>query len=134
MNRKVLPLSALKMIIPPTLALCLFVGTVFAVILPSFNASIMERKKETTMQLIDMAIGVLDHFENKVAHGFISQQEAKNQAISQIRALRYGKELKDYFWISDLEPMVIMHPHRPELEGKNIAALVDEMPNMFSRK
>lgn len=126
MNRKALPLSALKMIIPPTLALCLFVGTVFAVILPSFNASIMERKKETTMQLIDMAIGILDHFEKKVTRGLISQQEAKTQAISQIRALRYGKELDDYFWISNLESTIIMHPHRPELEGENTVTLVDE--------
>lgn len=78
------------------------------------------------MQLIDMAIGVLDHFEHQASRGVISQTEAKNQAISAIRALRYGKELNGYFWISDLEPMVIMHPYRPELEGKNTAMLVDK--------
>jgi diguanylate cyclase (GGDEF)-like protein len=126
MNTKVILTSPLKMIIPPTLAVCLFVGTIFAVILPSFDAGIMERKKETTVQLIDVAIGILSHFEDQAARGIISQQEAKALAVSEIRTLRYGKDNKDYFWINDLEPAIIMHPYRPELEGKKAVNLVDE--------
>ena len=31
--------------------------------------------------------------------------------------MRYGDELKDYFWIIDMHPNMIMHPYRPELVG-----------------
>lgn len=125
MSLKALLTSPVKMSIPPILAVCLFVGTVFAIILPSFDSGIMERKKDTTVQLIDVAIGILTHFENKAASGLISQQEAKALAVLEIRGLRYGKEQKDYFWISDLKPIIIMHPYRPELEGKKAADLTD---------
>ena len=42
-----------------------------------------------------------------------------------IRGLRYGHDLKDYFWINDMQPRMIMHPYRPDLEGKDISTFAD---------
>ena len=33
--------------------------------------------------------------------------------------MRYGAEGKDYFWITDYSPKIIMHPYRKDLEGKS---------------
>ncbi|MBU1231278.1 MAG: cache domain-containing protein [Proteobacteria bacterium] len=126
MDYQALLTSPVKMILPPILAVLLFVGTVFVVILPSFNASLLESKKENIIQLVDVAMRILSHFESQASHGVVSQQEAKTLAISAIRNLRYGKGQKDYFWINDLEPAIIMHPYRPELEGQMAGSLVDE--------
>lgn len=42
------------------------------------------------------------------------------EAISQ---LRYDKQ--EYFWINDVQPRVVMHPTRPELNGKDVSDLKD---------
>jgi signal transduction histidine kinase len=34
-----------------------------------------------------------------------------------MRALRYGDENRDYLWITDLEPTMVMHPFFSDLEG-----------------
>ncbi len=42
-----------------------------------------------------------------------------------IARLRYGQGLKGYFWINDSAPKMIMHPHKPELEGKDLSGIKD---------
>lgn len=44
------------------------------------------------------------------------------QAISQ---LRYGDGNKDYFWINDLQPQMIMHPVKPGLNGNDLSGVKD---------
>ena len=51
--------------------------------------------------------------------------ESKDSIASFIGELRYGPENKDYFWINDLEPTMIMHPYKPELNGKNLSDIKD---------
>lgn len=38
-----------------------------------------------------------------------------------IRTLRYGIESKDYFWINDLQPVLIMHPYRHDQEDTDVS-------------
>ncbi|MGD8971256.1 MAG: cache domain-containing protein, partial [Desulfobacterales bacterium] len=47
------------------------------------------------------------------------------RAVEELRRLRYGPESKDYFWINDMHPHLIMHPYRPDLEGKDISGFSD---------
>ncbi len=49
------------------------------------------------------------------------QKKAKNL----VKSLRYGPEMKDYFWINDLHPKMIIHPYRSELEGKDLSNYKD---------
>jgi hypothetical protein len=35
-----------------------------------------------------------------------------------IQNFRYNE--KDYFWLNDLTPRMIMHPYKPELNGKDL--------------
>jgi methyl-accepting chemotaxis protein len=42
-----------------------------------------------------------------------------------ISALRYGKDGKDYFWINDMNPRMIMHPIKPSLNGKDLSSFKD---------
>ena len=36
-----------------------------------------------------------------------------------------GADKKDYFWINDIHPRMIMHPYRTDLEGKDISTFKD---------
>ncbi|MBI5896880.1 MAG: methyl-accepting chemotaxis protein, partial [Desulfobacterales bacterium] len=49
----------------------------------------------------------------------------KAEALKQIKALRFGKEAKDYFWINDPTPAMVMHPFKPELDGKDLSDYTD---------
>lgn len=46
-------------------------------------------------------------------------------AADLIQALRYGPEDKDYFWINDMRPFMIMHPYQPELNGQDLSNYQD---------
>ena len=46
-------------------------------------------------------------------------------AASRIGQMRYGDERKDYFWIIDMNPTMIMHPYRPELIDSDLTNYKD---------
>ena len=52
-------------------------------------------------------------------------EEAQKRAKERIRNFRFGKNNEDYIWLNDLEPKIILHPLRPELEGKNVSDVKD---------
>jgi signal transduction histidine kinase len=55
----------------------------------------------------------------------ISQDAAKKAAIHHLGQLRYGPDSKDYFWINDMTPVMIMHPYRPDLVGQELTGFKD---------
>lgn len=115
----------LKVIVPPLLASTLFVIALFGMALPQAKHNLLEQKKETITLLTQAAMNVLKYYEKRVQSGELSLEEGQRRAVQQVRGLRYGGEDKDYFWINDLAPRMIMHPYRPELEGQNLATFTD---------
>ncbi len=85
----------------------------------------MEKKREMIRELTQNAWHILVWSESQESKGILTRQQAQSQAIVLIRNLRYGPELKDYFWINDMHPRVIMHPYRSELEGQDVSNVAD---------
>ncbi|WP_052263280.1 methyl-accepting chemotaxis protein [Geobacter pickeringii] len=84
----------------------------------------MTREKELkTRHLVETAHSLLGHFQKLAAEGKLSEQDAKNAAIAAIRGMRYQE--KEYFWINDMQPTMVMHPYKPELDGKNLSDFKD---------
>ncbi len=52
-------------------------------------------------------------------------EEAQETAIAMIKNMRYGSEGKDYLWINDFRPYMIMHPFRSDLNGKDVSDYSD---------
>lgn len=102
------------------LAVSLFFLSIFMVILPSFEKTIMEGKKEMISELTNSVVSLIDEYQEEVAKNLISPDSARNLAAERIGKIRYGDELKDYFWIIDKHPRMIMHPYRPELMGTEL--------------
>ena len=42
-----------------------------------------------------------------------------------IRAIRFGENGQDYIWVNDFNPKVVVHPFKPELEGKDASEIKD---------
>jgi PAS domain S-box-containing protein len=119
------PYFVMRIIFPSLLAIALFVAAIWGVILPSFERILIERKRDTIMELTNSALSILASFERDERSGRISRKSAQEMAKSRIEALRYGKDGKDYFWLQDLHPHVIMHPYRPDLNGQDVSGFTD---------
>ena len=53
----------------------------------------------------------------------LARAQAQALALQAIRPLRY--DAQEYFWINDMHPRVVMHPIKPELNGKNVSDIKD---------
>ena len=115
----------LKIILPTILSILLFILTIFLIIIPRFQENIMNGKREMIKELTNSAWSILSKYENDERDGLLTREEAQKTAISRIQYLRYGEENKDYFWITDMTPKMIMHPFRNDLNGKDLTNFTD---------
>lgn len=116
---------ALRIIAPSLLVIAFFVILLFAVLIPTMEERLLERKRETTTELTNSAWSILSDYERAVRDGSLTLEEAQEAAIERIRRLRYGPEGLDYFWITDMHPRMVMHPYLEELEGSDLTAFTD---------
>lgn len=117
--------ESLKMIWPAVLTVALFMGAFFFMILPGYRADLLDGKKEMIRELTQTAWELVASIEERERQGIISTEEAQAMAKEHLRKMRYGAEGKDYFWINDVRPHMLMHPYRPDLEGQDVADFVD---------
>jgi PAS domain S-box-containing protein len=114
-----------KTLLPTLLTIGLFITSLFFVLIPQFEELIYGRKREMIRELTLNAWSILDHWHQHELGSSLTREQAQQSAISQIQALRYGDERKDYFWITDSTPTMIMHPYRPDLNRQGLADFTD---------
>jgi len=114
-----------KIILPVFLTIILFIITVYLIAIPKIEDDYLDSKKEMVQELTKTVWHLLSDYESRVLSGELTRAEAKKRAISRIRNLRYGSMNKDYFWINDMHPNMVMHPYRTDLEGTDITEFVD---------
>jgi hypothetical protein len=121
-----LPLpEILRILCPSLVATALFVVAFFGVLLPASERGIMMQKKATIASLTQTVREILSYYDRQATEGQVPVDVAKDLAVRQIRQLRYGADGKDYFWINDLQPVMVLHPYRPDLEGQDISDFSD---------
>ena len=98
-------------------------------LLPLVEKKLMDEKKSATKNVVDIAYTLAASMEAKVRSGELKPDEAQKRALAGIKSLRYhGNE---YFWINDLSAKIVMHPIRPELEGKDMSGDKDAHGKLF---
>ena len=112
----------LKMVAILGVSLC---GVVLAVGLGlnTLFDEMMANRRVKTQQLVDVAHGVVMHYVAEAKAGRMTTEQAQSAAILAVKDLRYGGS--EYFWINDLTPRMIMHPIKPELDGKDLSEAKD---------
>lgn len=116
---------AVRIMLPSLLVIAFFVTLLFAVLIPTVEDLLLERKRETTAELTNSAWSILADYNRAVSEGRMTLDEAQNAAIERVRRLRYGPEGLDYFWITDMHPRMVMHPYREDLEGRDLTTFTD---------
>jgi signal-transduction protein with cAMP-binding, CBS, and nucleotidyltransferase domain/PAS domain-containing protein len=118
-----------SIVVPTLLAISMFIVSFYVIIIPLFEQSMMDRKKETIQELTNTAWSVLAEYQEAYKNGSLTLEEAKKVAADQVGKMRYGKEQKDYFWITSTSPVMIMHPYRSDLNGKDMSNFADNHEN-----
>jgi len=122
--------------------------------LADFRAELLSRKKAFLKSQVQTAMGVLeerfnnahdvdklklvyrDRLQNAVNIAYsalvniekdaaLDSQTKQEKAAALLATLRYGPENKDYFWINDMQPKMVMHPYKPEMNGQDLSANAD---------
>ncbi len=84
---------------------------------------LMEYKSNHLRGEVETAYAVIKGFDDQVKAGELSLEEAQESAKKVVRSLRYDGN--EYFWINDMTPVMVMHPIKPALEGKNLSTTKD---------
>ncbi|OGU11265.1 MAG: hypothetical protein A2075_13455 [Geobacteraceae bacterium GWC2_58_44] len=90
-------------------------GVLFYV-LPYMEKHLMDEKMQATKAVVEVAYTVLQSNLAEVKSGKKSLEQGQADALKQVAELRYNSN--EYFWINDLDTKILMHPIRPELNGK----------------
>jgi hypothetical protein len=98
----------LRIVLPAMMAILLFIISVFAFIIPTSENNAIRQKRIMLQELTNTAWSILDKYHLDETAGLINTEEARQLAINDIDALRYGEQDKDYFWITDMTPTMIM--------------------------
>jgi methyl-accepting chemotaxis protein len=87
----------------------------------------MTERKNAVRQHVEIAHGLVAWAQGLEASG-MSREEAQARAKEAVAKLRY--EGKEYFWINDMQANIVMHPIKPELNGKDGSGIKD--PNGYA--
>jgi methyl-accepting chemotaxis protein len=96
----------------------------FAVSLNSTRSQLMLDRQEKVRNLVEVAHATVAHFEQQARDGKLTKEAAMTAAKEAVRDMRYDKV--EYFWINDLADLMVMHPIKPELDGKILNELKDK--------
>lgn len=88
--------------------------------LPKLHNSMLQERQNQIQDHTRIGRSILSHFYSMEQEGRLEREEAQLQAKQLIRSLRFGPHNKDYFWINNDEPILVVHPFRPDLEGVNL--------------
>ncbi len=86
-----------------------------------------EARKHATQNAVETAMGVVKWAQAQETSGKLSREAAQELAKSTLSTMRYSGS--EYFWINDMTPNVVMHPIKPELNGKNASGIKDPQGN-----
>src|SRR5487761_2082792 len=102
-----------------------FMGLLGIAILDSHElASSLRQQKQIELQhLGELALGIVKEEHALAQKGDIAVADAQKRTLTRIAALRYGNN--DYFWVNDMQPRMVMHPIKPEMNGKDISTYKD---------
>ena len=102
-----------------------FIGLLGITLLDSreLASSLKQQKQIELKHLTELALGILKEEHAAAQKGDVAVADAQKRAMGRVAALRYGSN--DYFWINDMQPRMVMHPIRPEMNGNDLSTYKD---------
>ncbi len=107
-----------KIITISIVSLALITMVVLFFFMPMVEKKVLEAKKEGLKNVVEVVYNAFLEYDSKARDGQMELTAAKDQLKKHIKSMRYGHI--NYFWINDLNHIMIMHPILPELDGMDL--------------
>ncbi|WP_246876801.1 methyl-accepting chemotaxis protein [Aeromonas sp. SrichE-2G] len=107
-----------------TLMVLVLLGLLLFFSLQIYHQGLMGEKSRQTRAQVETAYSLVAGLEARVRKGELDEARAKAEALALLKGLRYGND--DYFWINDSHPTMVMHPMKPDLDGKDLSGVEDK--------
>ena len=117
------PMSLSASLIATAIATLVALVGVFAGVLYEERGLLLTDRQEKVRNLVEAAQGVVTHFEKLARDGQMPVEAAKSAALAALKTMRYDNS--EYFWVNDMGPKMLMHPAKPELDGKDLSEIKD---------
>ncbi|MDP2560088.1 methyl-accepting chemotaxis protein [Psychrobium sp. 1_MG-2023] len=82
-----------------------------------------EDYKHRLSSVIDVAHSIVATQHRLVTEGKLSTEQAQKNALKTIQGMRF--QGNEYFWVNDMQPVMLMHPIKPSLNQKHLGKLED---------
>ena len=113
---------------------CIIFSLLLGLVLYQGNSILQKTEKAKLRDLVENAYSIVKYYYQLTKNGTISEEKAQDLAKEAIRNIRYGPDGKDYFWITTDDPshiILVMHPYKPQLEGKDVTKVKDKAGNLL---
>ncbi len=91
------------------------------------RTSMIADRRDQLTSLVQQANSIVNHYYTLSQQHAITEDEAKKQALATLGTMRYGSD--GYLSVNDSQPVMLMHPIKPELNGKNLGQFADPAGN-----
>lgn len=115
----------ISIVLPTFIAILLTIVAVYLVIIPAFEKSFVDGKKEMMRHLTGTVLSIVEYYHAETQKENLARQEAQRRALSVVENIRYGPDNRDYFWINDTTPRLVMHPYSKEMVGRDLSNFED---------
>lgn len=121
----------IQVLIPSALCLAVLFVALFWAAVPFVHEQLFSIKRDMICELTETVWYLLQQYQSRAQSGEITLAEAQWRALERVRAMRYGPESRDYFWILNLSGKVLMHPIQRDLEGTSGLDITDPYGKRF---
>jgi methyl-accepting chemotaxis protein len=118
--RKSLSMKVLTMALAPMVVLIL---AYLLFLMPAVGRAILKSKQDGVRQVVELAISLLVGLDAKVSAGTLTKEAAQQQGKELLQGLKYDGS--NYVWIQAPGSLIVMHPTKPEWNGKVMDAYKD---------
>jgi methyl-accepting chemotaxis protein len=92
-------------------------------LLPFIENKLMHEKNDQLESVTNIALSMVKELDERANKGEFTVEVAQAQAKERIRRLRYGDG--EYLFVTNQDTVIVMHPIKPELDGKSGATIKD---------
>jgi methyl-accepting chemotaxis protein len=114
-----------KLVVMATGMILLSCAIVLVVSVSFLRNAVNGEKRLQTREFVNIGLSVLGYYHEMEQQGTLTREQAQDMAKQAIKAMTFGENNQDYYWINDFHPRMIMHPFRPDLDGKDLSGVKD---------
>jgi methyl-accepting chemotaxis protein len=92
-----------------------------------YHESLLQDRRDQLKSLVQQGESVAKHYYALSQQHVMTEEEAKKQTLETLKVMRYGQD--GYFSINDSKSVMLMHPIKPQLIGKDLSNFTDPAGN-----